>query len=317
VIPASTSSHLRLGEGAEFDAIRSMLGEWGSRAAGIGDDGALLDVPAGERLVVSTDASIENVHFRREWLSAQQIGARAAAAALSDLAAMAATPLGLLLALGVPPDWQAELTELARGVGVAAERAGCAIVGGNIARSSALSLTFTVLGSTSQALHRAGAKAGDIVYVTGRLGGAGAALASLLAGRVPRPAHMERFVAPVPRLAESRWLVEHGVHAGIDLSDGLLADLGHLARASGVSVEIDLDRLPLVDDVDAAAAAVSGEEYELVVAAPRAARLRPEEFAKRFDLSLTEIGVVRDALDSPVIVVGARVDPARGHDHFS
>ena len=122
--------HLTLGTGAEFDAIRAMLHEWGPRASGIGDDAAVLDVPAGKRLVVSTDATFEGVHFHREWLSAEEIGARAATAALSDLAAMAAEPLGLLLALGVPESWQQELAELARGVGNPAGYAGGGAVGG-------------------------------------------------------------------------------------------------------------------------------------------------------------------------------------------
>ena len=116
-----------MGEGAEFDAIRRLLRLWDTRATGIGDDAAILDVPSGQRLVISTDASVQNVHFRREWLSAEEIGGRATAAALSDLAAMAATPLGLLLALAVPDDWRTELEALARGVGNIASAAGCPI----------------------------------------------------------------------------------------------------------------------------------------------------------------------------------------------
>src|SRR5712664_3042862 len=115
-------ANIPLGHGAEFDAIREMLAQWGDHARGIGDDAAVLDVPAGEQLVTSTDASVEGVHFRRDWLLPAEIGERATAAALSDLAAMAATPLGLLLALGVPDDWREELARLAGGVGVVAAR---------------------------------------------------------------------------------------------------------------------------------------------------------------------------------------------------
>ena len=103
------TTHLAMGDGAEFDAIRSMLAVWGSQAVAIGDDAAVLSVPEGEKLVVSTDATMENVHFLAEWLGADEIGARAAAAALSDLAAMSATPRGLVLALGVPERWRDEL----------------------------------------------------------------------------------------------------------------------------------------------------------------------------------------------------------------
>jgi thiamine-monophosphate kinase len=124
VSDAGPRGHLPLGPGAEFDAIRRMLAEWGPLADGIGDDAAVLAVPPGRRLVVSTDAAVEGVHFRRGWLTAEEVGARAAAAALSDLAAMAAAPLGLLLALAVPESWQAELPDVARGGGAVAARAG-------------------------------------------------------------------------------------------------------------------------------------------------------------------------------------------------
>jgi thiamine-monophosphate kinase len=309
--------HLTLGPGAEFDAIRAMLHEWGARASGIGDDAAVLDVPAGTRLVVSTDATFEGVHFRREWLSAEEIGARATTAALSDLAAMAAAPLGLLLALGVPEGWQQELTELARGVGRPVEQAGCRIVGGNVTRARELSLTLTVLGAAAHPLRRDGARAGEIVLVTGRLGGPGAALHALQSGRVPDPEHMSRFASPRARLDESRWLARAGASAAIDVSDGLGADLTHLARASGVTIDLDLQRIPCVQGVTPEEALVSGEEYELVVTFPPHAVPDVAEFEQQFGLPLTPIGVVTAATGEPVRMAGARVDPARGHDHLS
>ncbi|MDB4882941.1 MAG: thiamine-monophosphate kinase, partial [Gemmatimonadetes bacterium] len=216
-----------MGDGAEFDAIRRLLAIWESQAIGIGDDAAIVDIPAGERLVVSTDAAVENVHFRRAWLSAEEIGARATAAALSDLAAMAATPRGLLLALALPDHWRAELDALARGVGRVASATGCPIVGGNITRAAELSLTLTVLGSAVHPLERAGAVVGDDVYVTGTLGGPGAALRSWLAGGIPSPEDRARFASPMPRLHEARWLAALGAHAAIDISDGLLGDAAH------------------------------------------------------------------------------------------
>ena len=156
---ADSDAHVQLGAGDEFDAIRAMLREWGARAVGIGDDAAVLAAPVGERLVASIDASVEGVHFRRDWLTAQEIGARATAAALSDLAAMAAAPLGLLLALGLPREWRRELDAIARGVGEMASSVGCPIVGGNVTRASELSLTITVLGSSARPLGRDGARA--------------------------------------------------------------------------------------------------------------------------------------------------------------
>jgi thiamine-monophosphate kinase len=313
------TQNIPLGPGAEFDAIREMLAQWGERARGIGDDAAALDVPQGELLIASTDASLEGVHFRRDWLSPTEIGGRAAAAALSDLAAMAARPLGLLLALGVPDDWREELVELAAGVGDVAAGQDCPIVGGNVtrARTGELSLTITVLGTAREPLRRSGARVGDRVCVTGRLGGPGAALRDLLASRVPTPEHLARFVAPVPRIREARWLAERGASAAIDISDGLLADANHVAVASRVTLALDLDRVPCVDGVSPAAAVVSGEEYELLLAIPADAGDLARELEARFGVPLTQIGVVEPASDAPVTTRGGRVDPARGHDHFS
>jgi thiamine-monophosphate kinase len=312
-------ANIPLGPGAEFDAVREMLAQWGDQARGIGDDAAALDVPPGELLIASTDATVEGVHFKRDWLSPAEIGGRAAAAALSDLAAMAARPLGLLLALGVPGDWREELVELAAGVGNVGASHECPIVGGNITRARAgeLSLTITVLGSARDPLRRSGARVGDRLCVTGRLGGPGAALRDLLASRVPSPEHLARFVAPVPRIREARWLAEHGARAAIDISDGLLADAGHVAVASGVTLALDLDRVPCVEGVSPAAAAASGEEYELLLAIPVDAGDLASELEARFGVPLTEIGVVESAGDAPVKTRGGRVDPARGHDHFS
>lgn len=309
------TSHLPLGPGAEFDAIRALLREWGPHATGVGDDAALLEVPAGAQLVVSTDASVEEVHFRRAWMSPAEIGERAASAALSDLAAMAATPLGLLLALAVPTTWDDALVALARGVGAAAAGARCPIVGGNLTRATELSLTITVLGSTPTPLRRAGARVGDRLFVTGRLGGPGAALRALLAGERPAPEHRARFVAPVPRFAEARWLAAHGAHAAIDISDGLLADAAHLARASGVTLSIDLPSIPCATGVSSGDAAASGEEYELLVTAPASATLDVEAFAREFDLPLTEIGGVMAQGPDPVHVIGG-TSGARGYDHL-
>ena len=240
----SENGHFELGGRREFDVIRSMLGVWGPNAHGIGDDAAVLTVPEGHRLVASTDASFEGVHFRREWLTPREIGARAAAAALSDLAAMAATPLGLLLALALPQSWLPEIEEVARGVGELASRSRCPIVGGNLTRADVLSLTITVLGSAVSPLARAGARVGDVLYVTGQLGGSVSALQALTRGMPVRDADRQRFAAPRPRLDEARWLAERGASAAIDISDGLLADAGHLAAASAVAIELDPARYP-------------------------------------------------------------------------
>ncbi|HEX7980416.1 MAG TPA: thiamine-phosphate kinase [Gemmatimonadaceae bacterium] len=311
------NGHVELGGRREFDIIRSMLGVWGPHAHGIGDDAAILTVPNGHRLIASTDASIEGVHFRREWLTPREIGARAAAAAISDLAAMAATPVGLLLALTLPQSWLPEIEEVARGVGEMASRTRCPIVGGNLARGDVLSLTITVLGSAVTPLTRAGAHAGDILYVTGQLGGPVTALQALLTGATPRTDHRERFAGPRPRIDEARWLAERGASAAIDISDGLLADAGHLAAASGVAIELDPSRYPCVSGVSAAAASWSGEEYELLVAFPP--NLIPDvgAFHERFGLPITAIGRVTQGEGVRERGSAVRVEFQKGHDHFS
>lgn len=311
------NGHLELGGRREFDIIRSMLGVWGPNAHGIGDDAAVLAVPDGQRLIASTDASFEGVHFRREWLRPREIGARAAAAALSDLAAMAATPLGLLLALALPQSWLPEIEEVARGVGEMASRTRCPIVGGNLARADVLSLTITVLGSAVNPLARAGARAGDALYVTGLLGGSVSALQALMRGTPVRDVDRQRFAAPRPRIDEARWLAERGASAAIDISDGLLADAGHVAAASGVAIELDPTRYPCVDGVSPAVAAWSGEEYELLVAFPPNFVPDVDAFRARFGLPLTAIGRVAHGEGVRERGSAVRVEFPGGHDHFS
>ena len=305
-----------LGPGREFDVVRELVARWGSQAGGIGDDAALLDVPAGARLVASTDGSIENVHFRRGWLTSREIGYRAAAAALSDLAAMASTPFALLVALALPRSWRSEVGAIGDGIAEAASAAGARIVGGNTTGGEALSLTLTVLGHAARPLRRVGAREGDGVYVTGRLGGPLAALRAWESGGVPSAAARERFARPSPRLAEARWLAECGASAAIDVSDGLLADLRHLAAASAVRMTIDLARVPLTGTLSAREAIGSGEEYELAVTVPRA--LDVAAFERRFGVPLTRIGEVSAGSGEVDVREGGRfVDLPAGHDHLS
>jgi thiamine-monophosphate kinase len=308
---------LELGPGREFDLIRELLARWGPRAMGIGDDAALLHVPAGEQLVVSTDSSVEHIHFERAWLSAREIGYRAAMAALSDLAAMAASPLGVLLALGFPKSWLDAAGEIGDGVGDAIDRAETLVRGGDITGATDLTIGVTVLGSTSVPLHRSGARIGDTVYVTGTLGGPGAALAAWQSGEVPGAAARERFAHPVARIPEAIWLARSGARAGIDISDGLLADAGHMAAASGVHIHIDLERLPLHEGVTPRDAAVSGEEYELIVCAPG---LNTSAFERAMKLPLTAIGRVTEPIPDGIGVTarmnGEPLAPAEGFRHF-
>ncbi len=308
------TTHLPLGPGAEFDAVRAMLAVWGTQARGIGDDGALLDVPPGTRLVVSTDTSVEDVHFRRAWLTPEEIGYRATMAALSDLAAMGAAPLGLLVAATVPPTWREALVEIARGIGAAAVAAGSPIVGGDVTAGDRLALGITVLGTTARPISRGGARPGDRLFVTGRLGGPRRALLAWESGAVPRPEDRARFVAPSARLEAGQWLAAHGATAMLDLSDGLAGDAAHLAEASGVRVTVDVARLPVLGGVTGDDAARSGEEYELLVAGP-AALAAAWPFAAE-GLPLTEVGTV--TAGAGVVLAGGEAADVRAdaHDHF-
>ena len=307
------SDETPLGPGAEFDVIRHMLARWGDRAVGIGNDAAVLRLPRGDSLVASVDAAVEGQHFRRDWLSPREIGYRAVTAALSDLAATAATPVGVLIALELPGEWLAQVPDLADGIGDAVGVAQTHIVGGNVSDAKRLAITTTVLGSAFTALTRRGAHAGDRVYVTGTLGGPGVVLDRLLRGEA-LGAHRDRFARPRARLAESRWLAEQGATAAIDISDGLLADLRHLAAASAARIEIDAQRVPRFDDATAEQALSSGEEYELIVTA--ASPFDSDTFERRFGLPLTEIGVV-DHGPAGVDVSGARVADVAGWNHLS
>ena len=306
-----------LGPGREFDVIRDLLSRWGDRARGVGDDGAILDVPPGERLVVSTDSSVEDRHFRRGWLSPREIGYRATAAALSDLAAMAATPLGIIIAMAVPAAWRDVVGEIADGIGEAASLSHAPIVGGDLTGGRELSITATVLGSAVAPLRRSGAHAGDRICVTGTLGGPSRAIAELTAGRMPDDWSRRRFAHPEPRLREARWLAAHGATAAVDISDGVVADAGHLAAASGVAIRIDLETLPCATGADCLDAAASGEEYELLVALPPAAVVH--DFEAIFRIPLTEVGRVVAGGESGVRTFrhGVSVAPPRGYDHFS
>ena len=305
-----------LGPGAEFDLIRTLLDRWQDRARGIGDDVAALDIPAGERVVASTDVSVEHVHFKREWLTPREIGYRATAAALSDLAAAAAVPLGILVALTLPESWRESATALADGIGDAAAEAETHIIGGDLSGGTELSLAITVLGRAASPLQRGGARAGDALYVTGRLGGPFLALHAWRTGLEPDREARARFAHPAPRIREAQWLHAHGATAAIDISDGLLGDAAHIAAASSATLHLELDALRVLDGVDPLDAARSGEEYELLVTAP--ARLDVAAFEREFHLPLTPVGRVERGLAGVHATLrGTRVAATGGFSHFS
>ncbi len=230
-----------LGELALIEAVTSRLGTTDAVLLGPGDDAAVLAAPDG-RVVATTDVLVEGRHFRRDWSAAADVGVRAAAANLADIAAMGAVPTALLVGLAVPTDLPAAwVLELADGLGEEAARAGAAVVGGDLVRGEAVTVSVTALGDLGgrDPVTRAGARPGDLVAVAGRLGWSAAGFAVLSRGfRSPRSL-VDAHRRPVPPYDEGPRAASLGATAMVDVSDGLVSDLGHVARSSGVAVRVD------------------------------------------------------------------------------
>lgn len=310
-------AHQAMGAGAEFDAIRALMARWGDLVVDIGDDAAVLPAVSTGVRVVSTDACIEDVHFRRAWITPREVGARAAAAALSDLAAMGAEAECLLVAFVVPPSWRDLLGEVADGIGDVVRPSGARIVGGNLSTGRTFGITCTVIGRAVRPVSRAGAQVGDLVIVTGALGGPGAALAAFGAEREPEPWSRARFARPVPRLCEGVALAAAGVSSMLDVSDGVAADARHLGAASSVRLRVDSARIPCGPGITPEQALVSGEEYELLATiSPAAWHHLAASWAAHHDTPLTVIGEVVDERHADP-AVGPPNASRRGFDHFS
>ena len=293
---------------------------------GPGDDAAVL----ANGTVLSTDLGVEGIHFRLDWISAAEAGYRTAAAGVSDLAAMGAQPVAVLVSLGAPADG-AVAEELMVGVRSLASEFGMDILGGDLTRSPGpLIVDVISIGHTAHPLLRSGARAGDEVWVTGVLGGAAGAVALWEADEAVPDTLRAAFASPRPRVAEAGWLVDAGVTAGIDLSDGLAGDAGHIAAASDVAVVIDAGAIPLhpglagspvpEGDGQTELALHGGDDFELLVTAPpQALQGGVNAFEQEFDVLLTRVGRVVEGsgvlLDSGES--GGPIPLSRGgYDHF-
>ncbi len=312
----------------EFELIRRYffpIAEAGNTSAvllGPGDDCAIQRVEPGQELVFSVDTLVEGVHFPHHY-DPEKLGWRSLAVAASDLAAMGADPVCFTLALTLPdadPDW---LNAYARGLAKAASRFGLALAGGDTTRGP-LTLSLQVHGTVpqGQAIRRSGAQAGDYVCVSGALGEAGAAL-NYLGSHNPGPdeqAVLARYHYPIPRLSLGAAL-RGSASAAVDISDGLVADMGHLLEASGVAASIDVAKLPLsaalkrlVGEEAPNLALNAGDDYELCMTiSPKAWESLSEEIRSR----LTIIGEVTSGEGLVITNDGqSQAITAGGYDHF-
>lgn len=289
----------------EFEWIAQAAGLFGGAHAGvlvgIGDDCAVLET--GGQLLVSTDTVVDGVHMDRRWMSFDDMGWRALAVALSDLAACGADPkkpITAFLSLLVPDDWPDQaLHEFAEGMRACADEFHCAVAGGDtVATPGPFAAALTVLGTTDRPALRRGAQIGDRIAVTGPLGRAATGLFALQHDIAPSaPACVEAYRRPRPLLAQGYPLAA-SVSAMIDISDGLVADLGHLCRAGGVGAEINLDAIPVDDETmtvlddftdDPVVTAITfGDDYQLLCCLP------PEKIdeAKQHGIPLTIVGEI-------------------------
>jgi thiamine-monophosphate kinase len=295
-----------LGEFGFIERIRQVVTKAPGVVVGIGDDCAVLELPPGERLLTSTDLLIEDVHFRRAWTDLKLLGRKSVSVNVSDIAAMGGTPRHLYLGLGIPPDLTvAELDAFVAGFLSACVDYDVTLVGGDTCRSPGpLMISVTVEGTipADEVVCRSGAQPGDAIYVSGTLGDSALALQQLRDGETPAANLAACHHDPRARVELGRALAVARIpSAMIDVSDGLLADLGHVLKASAVGAEIDESTLPLSAAVRALVAedpgniglALSGgEDYELLFTVPQKYQTALSVLAEVSGVPVTHIGIV-------------------------
>lgn len=323
---------MKLSDLGEFPFLRRLRG-WVPPdprvLLGLGDDCAALSLSG--TTLLTTDAMIENVHFRREWTSFSVLGEKAFTVNASDIAAMGGEPTFALLSLGVPQECAVEdLDAFFDGFVRAAGACGAALIGGNMSAAPCLMLSVTLLGQAPHnVVTRGGAHVDDDLYVTGTLGDAALGLRMLQEGRTTADAQAvkARFLCPTARLAIGWEVAARGLAtAMIDVSDGLLQDLGHLCEESRVGAAVDAGALPLsgayralLGDRDWSLALTGGEDYELLFAAAAEHRTAVEALAKGGDCPITRLGRIVPQTEGLNVLGpdGTAYTPAHvGYDHF-
>lgn len=296
------------GEFALIDAVNEGRRQPASTALGPGDDAAVVAAPHGT-VVATTDVLVQGVHFRLDWSTPEQIGRKAIAVNLADVAAMGAVPTSVLVGLACPADTKTSLvTALADGMWAEAERVGAGLVGGDMVAADQIVISVTALGDLGgrEPVTRAGARPGDVLAVCGRLGWAAAGLAVLGRGFRSPASVVNAHRYPEPPYAEGPAAAAAGATAMIDVSDGLLADLGHVAKASGVGIDVRTDQLRVDQKVIEVGSALGkdplrwvltgGEDHALAATFPAAGQVPAgwHQIGAVTSAGVTPIGVTVD-----------------------
>lgn len=308
-----------IGEFGLIERISALVPLAADGVVGIGDDAAVLDIPG--KLVASVDAVVEGRHFKREWTSGEDVGHRAAAAAMADLAAMGGQCKALMVALTLPSETEVSWVEsLMTGIVDEAAELDAEVVGGDVTRGDTVVVSLSALGTVSDVVLRSGAQPGDIVALAGRQGWAAAGLTVLSRGfRSPR-ALVQAYQRPHPPYDSGPAAARGGATAMIDVSDGLLADVSHLAKASGVLADLESELIPVADQLQETSSAFNvdpltwvlagGDDHSLVATFPAGSQL-PQMF--------TMIGrITAVGANGPGVAVDGRhwSGQGGGHDHF-
>jgi len=312
-----------VGELGEFALIETLIGGLTSTPGvliGPGDDAAAIATSG--TLLSSVDVLVEGVHFRRDWAEAGDVGRKSVAVNVADIEAMGGRAMGILVGFSSPGDLPvAWAREFAAGLQTECAAAGVALLGGDVTRARDVTVAVTVLGVTDglEPVRRGGAQPGDVVALIGRVGWAGAGFLVLSRGfRSPR-AVVDAYRVPQVRYGAGGVAARAGAHAMIDVSDGLLADLGHLAAASGVEIDLRRDAFDVPEALQAVAAATNTDPYSLILTGGEDHALAAT-FAASSPLpeGWLPIGSVRaPGVDGPrVLVDGVSWESATGFDHF-